>query len=116
MTCKPSLGYQTLGVVVLASCRLFVSCRGHRQEYAPLGLSLFSEESTSARRALLQLEQMLVQVSGPMLQCKRLLYVREICVPLLSDFSLTLGSKKSACRNRLLGEFRMRRFFDLNAG
>src|SRR5438874_7938720 len=65
MTCKPSLKYQTLGVVVLANCRVVLSCRGHRQEYAPLGLGRFSEDSTSSRRTLLQLEQMLVQVSGP---------------------------------------------------
>src|SRR5207247_10091222 len=76
----------------------------------------FSEHSTSSHRMLLRLEQTLVQASGPKLQCRRLPYAREICVPLLPDFRLTLGSKWSACRNRLLGEFRMRRFFDLNAG
>src|SRR5256885_12887301 len=53
---------------------------------------------------LLRLEQTLVQASGPKLQCRRLSYAREICVPLLPDFRLTLGSRWSACRNRLLGE------------
>src|SRR6266568_2751561 len=113
---RPLLWCRTRGVVVLSNCRAILSCRGQRLEYAPLKSGRFSEHSTSSRRMLLQLEQTLVQASGPKLRCRRLSYAREICVPLLPDFRLTLGSKWSACGNRLLGEFRMRCIFDLKAG